>query len=118
MPRRVAWLFIFKLQRNWTMPRIFAALMLAIAVAVLANSAAAQDKTHEGIVASVAENKLVMTDKEGKGEHTHMIDAATHVTLDGKAAKITDLKKGDAVKVTTNNAGKVSAVAATRGAAK
>ena len=83
---------------------------------MLASSAAAQDKTHEGTVVSVAENKLVMTDKEGKGEHTHMIDAATKVTLDGKAAKITDLKKGDSIKVTTGDAGKVSAVAATRGA--
>lgn len=96
------------------MPRIFAALLVAVAVAVLASSAVAQDKTHEGTVVSVAENKLVMTDKDGKGEHSHMIDAAAKVTLDGKAAKITDLKKGDSVKVTTDNAGKVSAVAATR----
>jgi len=100
------------------MPRIFAALLMAVAVAVLARSAVAEDKTHEGTVVSVADNKLVMTDKDGKGEHSHMIDAATKVTLDGKAAKITDLKKGDHVKVTTGDGGKVSAVAAMRGAAK
>ena len=56
-----------------------------------------------------------MADKEGKNEHTHQIGADCKVTLDGKAAKITDLKKGDKVKVTTGLAGKVASVAATRG---
>jgi len=98
--------------------RILASLGIALAVIVVARTAAAEDKTHEGVVASASDGKLVMTDKGGKNEHTHMIDLTTKVTLDGKAAKITDLKKGDSVKVTTGDAGKVSAVAAMRSGAK
>lgn len=86
----------------------------AIAVLALSQSAVAADKTHEGKVVSTAEGKLVMTGKDDKGEHSHAIADATKVTLDGKSAKITDLHKGDMVKVTTDDSGKVSAVAATR----
>lgn len=94
---------------------LFAALcLLATPVIVAAEDA----KSHDGMVVSVAEGKLVMSDKEGKNEHTHKIGADTKITLDGKAAKITDLKKGDKVKVTTGDAGKVLSVAATRGTTK
>ena len=62
----------------------------------------------------VAEGKLTMADKDGKNEHTHAIAATTKVTLDGKAGKLADLKKGDAVKVTAGADGKVTAIAATR----
>jgi hypothetical protein len=95
------------------LPRILTSVFVVVVVAALASNSWAQEKSHEGTVVSAAEGKLVMTDKEGKNEHTHMIAATTNVTLNGKAAKITDLKKGDAVKVTLD-AGKVTAVAATR----
>jgi hypothetical protein len=75
---------------------------------------AAEDKTHEGFVVSVAEGTLTMADKDGKNEHSHAIPATAKITLDGKAAKLADLKKGDAVKVTAGADGKVSAIAATR----
>lgn len=94
--------------------KIFAGLLVAAAMVMLAPVARAQDKTHEGKVVSAAADKLVMTDKEGKNEHTHMLTAATKVTVDGKAATPTDLKKGDAVKVTVDATGKVSAVAVSR----
>lgn len=74
----------------------------------------AADKTHDGFVVAVAADKLVMADKEGKNEHTHAIGAECKISLNGKEAKITDLKKDDAVKVTTGSDGKVTAVAATR----
>lgn len=96
---------------------MFARILLAsaaIAVLALSQTAAAADKTHEGTVVSTAEGKLVMTGKDDKGEHSHMIAAATKVTLDGKSAKITDLHKGDMVKVTADDSGKVSAVDAKR----
>lgn len=90
-------------------------LMVAfVLTALVAGSAVAADKTHDGTVVSAAEGKLVMSDKDGKNEHTHAIAATTTITLDGKAAKITDLRKGDSVKVTVDAEGKVSAVAATR----
>jgi formylmethanofuran dehydrogenase subunit D len=96
------------------MPRLVTSLLVSLALVAIASSVFAQDKTHEGTVVSAAEGKLVMTDKGGKDEHTHMIAATTKVTLDGKAAKLEDLKKGDSVKVTTDAGGKVTAVAATR----
>ncbi len=87
--------------------------VLALA-AVVCGTAAAAEKTHEGTVVSAAAGKLVMLDKDGKNEHSHTIAATTKVTLDGKEAKLEDLKKGDAVKVTTDDGGKVTAVAGTR----
>jgi len=95
------------------LPRILTSVFAVVVVAALASQSWAEEKSHEGTVVSAAEGKLVMADKDGKNEHTHMIAATTSVTLNGKAAKITDLKKGDAVKVTVDS-GKVTAVAATR----
>ena len=90
-------------------------LFATVAVAVFAQATwAAEDKTHDGVVVSVAEGKLTMSDKDGKNEHTHIIGATTKITLDGKASKLADLKKGDSVKVTAGADGKVTAVAATR----
>jgi len=91
-------------------------LLLVAALVVLAPNAWAADKTHDGIVVSVAEGKLVMSDKDGKNEHTHTIGATAKVSLDGKAAKLSDLKKGDAVRVTAGEDGAVKSVAATRDA--
>jgi hypothetical protein len=90
-------------------------LFAAAAVVVFAQTTqAAEDNTHDGVVVSVAEGKLTMADKDGKNEHTHAIAATTKITLDGKAAQLTDLKKGDSVKVTAGADGKVTAIAATR----
>jgi len=89
------------------------AVLAVLALWTTANTAAAE-KTHEGSVVSVAAGKMVMVDKEGKNEHSHMVADLAKVTLNGKAAKLIDLKKGDKVKVTTESEGKVIAVAATR----
>lgn len=74
----------------------------------------AAEKSHEGKVVSVAEGKLKMTGNDGKNEHSHDIAAKTKITLDGKEAKLADLNAGDKIKVTQDEAGKVTAVAATR----
>ena len=76
--------------------------LLIDAVAGPVVSAAEKDtKTHDGLVVSVSEGKLVMTGNDGKNEHTHAVVATTKITLDGKSAKLADLKKGDSIKVTT-----------------
>jgi hypothetical protein len=93
---------------------LLASAVFAAALLALTQVAAAADKTHEGTVVSAAEGKLVMTDKEGKNEHTHTLAATTKVTLDGKTAKISDLHQGDMVKVTTEEDGKVAAIDAKR----
>lgn len=59
--------------------------------------------THEGKVVKAEAGKLTMTDKEGKKEHTHAVPADAKVTVDGKEAKLEDLKAGTAVKVTTES---------------
>jgi hypothetical protein len=90
-------------------------LLAAFSLAALVGATArAADKTHDGTVVSAIGGKLVMVDKDGKNEHSHTVGATAKVTLDGKAAKLEDLKKGDTVKVTTDEGGKVSAIAASR----
>jgi len=79
---------------------------LSISVAALAlvlfvsQTSLAADKTHQGTVVKAGDGKLTMTDKQGK-EHSHIIPAATEITLDGKAAKLEDLKAGFSVTVST-----------------
>ena len=72
------------------------------------------NNTHEGTVVSVAEHKLTMTGKDAKDEHTHEVGADAKVTLNGKEAKLADLKKGDKVSVTTGADKKVTKVEAKR----
>lgn len=103
-------------------PRILTYSLVAIALAmfVATGIAVAADKTHEGKIVSATDGaagkdgKLVMTDKDGKNEHTHAIPPGTKITLNGKSAMLNEFKKGDAVKVTTDADGKVKEVVATR----
>ena len=93
--------------------RMIPALVIACSLAIVVSRVSAIDeKTHEGRVVSVAEGKLVMTDKGGGNEHTHQVPDTAKVTLDGKAARLTDLKKNDMVTVTVDGGGKVTSVAA------
>jgi hypothetical protein len=72
---------------------------------------AADDDTHTGKVVSAGNNKLTMTDKDGKKEMTHSVAADAVITCDGKACKLEDLKKGITVKVTTKKDDKTVAIA-------
>ena len=74
--------------------------VLSVLGLVLALSAAvsAADETHMGKVKSANAQQLVVTHENQ--DHTFKIDASTKITLDGKDAKATDLKAGDAVTVT------------------
>lgn len=60
--------------------------------------------SHQGKVVKVEGTKLTMSDKAGK-THTHTIPATAIVTVDGKAAKLSDLKAGQAVTVTAEKKG-------------
>lgn len=90
--------------------------VVAATIALVGEAAVAAEKSHDGLVVSVAEGKLTMTDSGGKNEHSHVIGATAKITLDGKEAKLADLKKGDKIRVTQEDGGKVTAVAATRAA--
>jgi len=89
-------------------------------VLLLSRPVLSAEKSHDGKVVSVtegkdkADGKLVMTDKDGKNEHTHAIASTVKITLNGKAAKLAELKKGDAITVTQDDDKKVTAVAAKR----
>jgi hypothetical protein len=65
------------------------------------NAFGADAKTHDGKFVSVAAEKFMMTDMEGKNEHSHTLTADAKVTLDGKAVKVSELKKGTKIRVTT-----------------
>ena len=76
--------------------------VLSFAVALLALSAftatpafskdEADKDTHEGWVVKTGEHKLTMMGKDKK-EHSHDIGEKTEITLDGKKAKLEDLKE-------------------------
>jgi len=93
----------------------------ALGVALmLSKPVLAADTTHEGKVVSVtegkgtADGKLIMSDNADKNEHTHMITSTAKIMLNGKAAKLGDLKKGDVIKVTQDDKKHVVSVTATR----
>jgi hypothetical protein len=97
---------------------LFAALATLALTAWVGSVSFAKDEakdanTHEGTVVSASDTQLVMTDKDGK-EHSHDVGATATVTLNGKDAKLTDLKKGDKIKVTMGADKKVSKIEARR----
>ena len=71
---------------------------------------------HEGKIVSVAEGKLVMSDNDGKNEHSHAITPTAKITLGGKSVQLTELKKGDSVNMTVSAEGVVTMIEATRSA--
>lgn len=85
--------------------RAFAA--MAALVAVVAQ--AADDEKHEGTVISASDGKLVTADADGI-ERAYDVGEAALITCDGKTCKLTDLKKGFKVTVTTNEENAVTAV--------
>ena len=66
--------------------------------------------THEGKLVKISGNKLTMTDKEGKNEHTHTLAPDAKVMCDGKECKADDLKPGTRVRVSTSKGDKDVAV--------
>ena len=88
--------------------RVLPVFVAILALALLAGAPVlADDKpgTHEGKVVKVSGEKLTMTDKEGKNEHTHIIPATAKITADGRDTKLVDLKAGDIIKVTIEKKG-------------
>ena len=82
--------------------RTLPVLLAVFALVLLAGTPAlaADENTHEGLVVSAGAGKLVMTDKDGKNEHTHNVSPAAQITCEGKVCQLDDLKKGYKIKVT------------------
>src|SRR5947208_442854 len=79
-----------------------AALMYVVGPALAEEKkAAAKNPTHQGRFVSAEGNKLTMTmGRDGK-EHSHTVAADAKITCDGKECKLSDLKKGVFLRVTT-----------------
>lgn len=96
------------------MSALLAAPWTLIGDVVPAVQAAQAAMAHEGKIVSVAEGKLVMSDNDGKNEHTHAITPTARISLGGMSVKLTELRKGDSVTVTVSAEGVVTMVEATR----
>lgn len=70
--------------------------------------------THEGTVTSVVGDKLESKCSEGK-QHTHTLAKDAKVTCDGKTSKLSDLKEGTPVRVTTSKVDQSKATAVESG---
>lgn len=57
-------------------------------------------KPYSNQVVSTSEHEITIADRQGRTERTHELAADAQVTLDGKPARLADLDRGDAVKVT------------------
>jgi len=97
------------------MNRVRSLLLLAVAFALIcARPVAAEEaekNTHTGtfVRAGSDGNSFVMKDKDGK-EHTHTLAAGFKcVGEDGKECKLTDLKDGQKIRVTTKEGDKKAA---------
>jgi hypothetical protein len=87
------------------------ALALAVGTRALADDKNKDNKNQmEGKIVRIEGNKLIMTDKDGKNEHTHTLAADARVSIDGKDARLTDLKKDQQVRVTTKEGDPTQAV--------
>jgi competence protein ComGC len=75
-----------------------------------ADKAADKGNTHTGKIVKVDANKLTMVGKDAKDEHTHTLAPDAQVTIDGKQAKLEDLKKDMFVRVTTKEGDKNTAI--------
>ena len=86
---------------------------LIAAVALFAvQSTLAEDKTHDGMVVSAGAGKLTMTMTGDTKRHTHDVAKDARITIDGKAAKLEELKEHFHVKVTTDDKNVVKVVEA------
>ncbi len=85
-------------------------LLAAFAAMLVFVSNSVAEESHEGKIVSAGSGKLVMTDKDGKNEHTHQVPIEATITFDGKDCKLDDLMKDSWVKVTTEKRGDATVV--------
>jgi hypothetical protein len=86
------------------LPRIPFLAFAAVALVALAGpSLRADDKAHEATVVKAGDGKITLTFKGDDKKHTHDVAKDAKITLDGKAAKLEELKEGFPVKVTMDD---------------
>jgi hypothetical protein len=82
--------------------RVVSLFFVAVALSWIISAPAPAADSHQGKVVETSTGKLVMTDMDGKKEHPMEVSASALVTRDGKESKLTDLKAGDTITVTTH----------------
>jgi hypothetical protein len=82
--------------------RVVSLFFVAVALSWIMSTPAPAADSHEGKVVKTSAGKLVMTDMEGKKEHSMKVPASATVTRDGADAKLSDYKAGDTIAVTTD----------------
>ena len=87
------------------MSKLVICLLMGLALCTMVTAVAyAEEVKCEGTIAKIdGQTVTVKTDAES---HIMTADAKTKVTLDGSAAKVTDLKVGQKVKCTCNKEGR------------
>ena len=74
----------------------FAAMLMVVAIAW---QAARAEEPQEGKVLVVGKDSITILDKVEGDNDTYVVDAATKITRQGKAAKLSDIQVGDRVKI-------------------
>ena len=90
------------------MQRALLVCIAAFALSWVTNVQAAD--MHQGKVVSTAAGKLIMTDAEGKNQHTMDVPMAAVVTREGKTVPLSELQTGDMITVSTEKKGDMTAV--------
>jgi hypothetical protein len=85
--------------------RIPSLVIVAMALLALAGPPllAAEDKVHEATVVKAGDGKITLTFKGDTQKHTHDVAKDAKITLDGKDAKLQELKEGFPVQLTMND---------------
>lgn len=76
----------------------------AIRVEAIAENAGFASNVHDGMVVSTVDDTLMMKSGAEGNEHSHELLKDARVTLDGKSCRLSDLKKGISIRVTTDDA--------------
>ena len=79
---------------------LFAAALFAFVAQPLSG---ADDKVHEATVVKAGDGKITLTFKGDEKKHEHDVAKDAKITLDGKDAKLEDLKEGFTVKMTMDD---------------
>ena len=82
--------------------RVPSLVAVAMALVVLAGPSlrAADDMVHEATVVKAGDGKITLTFKGDEKKHSHDVAKDAKITLDGKDAKLEELKEGFPVKAT------------------
>ncbi len=92
------------------MLRTLCCLSLALGGAWMAEASAAEPQMHKGTVISAGAGKIVVKETGGK-EQSFTVDEMAKITVNGKPGRLEDFQESMPVQVTTDEKGKVLAVA-------